>query len=245
MASSRLPGKVLMPVLGKPLLYYLTEQLRAVAAIKKIIIATTDRPADDAVAAFCNQESLACFRGSEDDVLERFYLAARQHGADPVLRFTADCPLLDHQVLEKLIEYFFETSCDYAHLASTFAEGICCDMFSFRALEAAHKNACLQSEREHVTPYFHSNPALFKKSILANTTDDSAYRFTVDEPEDFEVVKAIIETFYGRGMRLFSADSIKRFLDDNPAICSKNAHIVRDEGLLKSLQADRKVKLPA
>ena len=229
MTSKRLPGKVLKKVLGKPLLLYQVEQLRGLGDIEQIIIATTTSEEDYPIVELCKKESIAYFRGSEDDVLERFYQTALHYKVDTILRLTADCPLIDPEAVKGAIECFRGHEYDYVYLGLTFAEGICCDIFSFQVLEVAHKNAKMKSEREHVTPYMHNHPELFQIRALENKTDDSKYRFVVDKPEDFEVVKAIIESLYKENAKPFSSKDIKQFLADNPAVFQKNAHVIRNE----------------
>lgn len=228
-ASRRLPGKVLKEILGKPVLSYQLEQLKSVSEIEQVIVATTTSPQDDPIAEWCEKQSVACFRGSEDDVLERFYQTASHYNADPVIRLTGDCPLIDPDAVKTAIECFITEKYDYVYLGLTFAEGICCDIFSFQALETAYKNATLKPEREHVTPYLHNHPEMFKIKVLENKTDDSKYRFVVDEPEDFDVVKAIIESLSRKNSGPLYSKDIKEFLDRNPSILNKNAHVIRNE----------------
>jgi spore coat polysaccharide biosynthesis protein SpsF len=228
-ASNRLPGKVLKEVLGRPILLYQLEQLKGVSQIEQIIVATTTSRKDDPIVELCKRESVAYFRGSEDDVLKRFYQTALHYKVDTIVRLTADCPLIDPAAVKMAIESFVNGQYDYVYLGPTFAEGICCDIFSFRALEIAYTRAELESEREHVTPFIHHHPELFKIKALENKTDDSKYRFVVDRAEDFEVVKAIIESLYCENSGPLQANEIKQFLDNNPSIFQKNAHIIRNE----------------
>jgi len=185
-----------------------------------------------------SKEALKSFRGLEDDVLDRYYHTTIECKAEHIMRLTADCPLIDPSQLDRMIETFFVKEADYIYPSSRFAEGTDAEVFTFQALEEAHKNARLRSEREHVTRYFHNNPDLFRIVTLENQTDDSKYRFTVDEKEDFDVVKTIIESLYGGKDRVFGIREIKEFLDEHPQILQLNSHVVRNEGLVKSLKAD-------
>lgn len=243
MSSSRLPGKVIREVMGRPLLFYQVERLKKVDKIDKIIIATTKNKEDDPIVQFCEKQSVEYFRGSENDVLERCYHAALQCQSDTVLRFTADCPLIDPKAIETELEFFLNNKCDYVYLGLTFAEGICCDILSFRALETAYKNAMTKEDREHVTPYIHHHPELFKIICMENKTDDSKYRFVVDNSEDLEVVKAIIEALYKEGSPPFNSEDIKKFLDGRPDIFQKNKHIIRNEGfdVFKTIKYEKKI----
>jgi len=229
MTSSRLPGKIMKSVLGNPLLHYLVERLFHVPEIGQIIIATTKNHADDLVEDFCKTQGVLCHRGSEEDVLGRIFEAASRFGADPVMRLTADCPLLDTEVLSRQAKYFQEYRPDYCYLGLTFAEGICSDLFTIASLKYAHEHAIEQAEREHVTPYLHKNNHRFKIAGLENDTDDSRYRFVVDNPEDLDVVSAIIENLYEPGREPFDMHAVKDYLDQNPEIFRVNANVIRNE----------------
>lgn len=242
MTSRRLPGKVLKEVLGKPLLLYQVEQLRGLGDIEQIIIATTTSEEDNPIVELCKKKSIAYFRGSEDDVLERFYQTALEYEVDTIVRLTADCPLIDPEICDWLISTYLNERMDLVHTGLTFAEGLDCEIFSFEALEEAYHNAKLKSEREHVTLYIYNHPELFKIKTLENKRDDSKYRFAVDEPEDFEVVKAIIEGLSSEKTGGFTAEKVKNFLAQHPKVFNLNAGIIRNEGLLKSLKDDEIAK---
>ncbi|MBT4512406.1 MAG: glycosyltransferase family protein [Chloroflexi bacterium] len=238
MTSNRLPGKVMKQVMGKPLLGYLVERLRACSHLDNVIIATTVNAEDDVIANYANQEKMLVCRGSEHDVLSRYYESAKEFGVDHIARITSDCPLSDPAIVDRTIKTYLEGKYDYVHLAPSFAEGLDTEIFSLAALEIAHGKARLRSEREHVTLYFYNNPGAFRKLVIENETDDGHYRITVDEPEDFEVVKAVIEALYEKDSIPFSFGTIKSFLDDHPEILRKNSHIIRNEGLQISLIND-------
>lgn len=238
MTSTRLPGKVLMEVMGKPLLSYQLERLRRVRGIKNIIVATTTNKEDDPVVDLCIKEDVDYYRGSEDDVLDRYYQTAKRFQIEHVMRITADCPLIDPIICDRVIEEYFSSHADYAHTGPTFAEGVDCEILSFKALEKAWHEAKLKSEREHLTLYIHNHPELFKKITLTNATNDSKYRFTVDEWKDFLVVKAILEGLYKANSRLFTTEEIKDFLDTHQDIFMLNTHVLRNQGLLKSVKED-------
>ncbi len=238
MSSTRLPGKVLKEVHNRPLLSYLIERLQRVSEIEKIVVATTDSVADDAIAEYCKKNGISVFRGSENDVLDRYMKAAMEYSANPIVRITGDCPLLDVDTVQKLIEVYKKGGVDYVVTGQSFTEGFDCEIFSQKMLELSHVNATKSSEREHATLYMYTHPEVCRKFILENSTDDSSYRVTVDEPEDFAVVKTIIEGIYPNNSE-FTAGDIKNFLDSHPEIRDLNKGIVRNEGLLKSL-ADEK-----
>ncbi len=242
MSSTRLPGKVMKTVSGRPIIGYMFERLSHSKMIDKIILATSVNPAEDELCDYIESEGFDVFRGSEDDVLERFYLAAQKYNADHVVRATGDCPCIDPVVCDRLFRTFFNGKADYAELSPDFAEGADCEVFTFKALEQAYNNTTLKSEREHVTLYINKHPELFKKFLLPNQTDDSKYRFTIDEERDFIVVKAIFEALYKDKSSLFSIDDVKAFLDTHKEIYQLNNHIIRNEGLQISLKNDRTVK---
>jgi spore coat polysaccharide biosynthesis protein SpsF (cytidylyltransferase family) len=238
MTSSRLPGKVLKEVMGTPLLAYLIERLSFSKLIDKTILATTTNKEDDDIVDLAIKEKIPFYRGSENDVIDRYYKGAVEFKIRHIVRITSDCPLIDPYLCDKMISKYLNTKVDYIYMGPTFAEGLDCEVISFKALEKAWKDSVSKSEREHVTLYIYNHPELFKCLVLNNETDDSKYRFTVDEPEDLAVVKKIIEKLYHKGLNPFPTSEIKDFLDKNPDIFGLNAHVVRNEGLLKSISED-------
>lgn len=239
MGAKRLPGKVLKEVMGKPLLGYQMERLRTCQRLDGIILATTNKPEDDRIAIFGEKEKLSVYRGSEDDVLDRYYQSARVFHVKHIMRITADCPLIDPALCDQLIEVYIKSGVDFVHTGPTYAEGVDCEIFSFSALEKAWCEAKLKSEREHVTLYMHNHSELFKKITLDNETDDSKYRFTVDEKEDIIVVREIIEKLYMEGKQPLSTNDIKMFLDTHQDTYKLNAEVIRNEGLQRSLEEDQ------
>ncbi|MFH0804172.1 MAG: glycosyltransferase family protein [Candidatus Zambryskibacteria bacterium] len=238
MNSARLPGKILMKIGDKTILEYVITRVKQAKNIDKIVVATTDRKEDDATENICKKIGVDCFRGSENDVLDRFYQTAKKYEADTIIRITGDCPLLPPEVIEQLLNKFNEGNFGIVSSGPSFAEGFDCEIFSFKMLEVAHKNASKVSEREHVTLYLHTHPEVCKKCAVENKTDDSKYRVVVDEPGDFTVVKTIIENFYPQNPN-FTIDDIKKFLDQHPEITQINNDIIRNEGLIKSLAVEK------
>ena len=155
------------------------------------------------------------------------------------MRLTADCPLIDIDICDKISNEYFTSGSDYVRTGETFAEGLDCEVMSFEALERSWKEAKLKSEREHVTLYIRNHPDQFTVKIVENETDDSKYRITIDEEADFHVVRAILKNLYIRNSPYFDIEAIKEFLTLNPDIYALNANIVRNEGLLKSLAEDQ------
>ena len=238
MTSTRLPGKVLMEVMGRPLLSYQIERLRFSKMIDNIIIATTANKEDNPIIELAQKEGLSFYRGSEDDVLDRYYQAAKKYNVKHVMRLTADCPLVDPMICDLVVEKYISEDADYVHTGQSFTEGLGCEVFKFSVLEKIWKNAHVKSEREHVTLYIRNCWEEFHCIILENETDDSKYRITVDEKRDFFVVKALLENLYSKYKKPFSLDDVKVYFKAHPEIYALNADIVRNEGLLKSLKED-------
>ena len=198
MTSTRLPGKVLKEVMGKPLLAYQLERLRRVQLADEIVLATTTNQTDDVLAVFAVAEEIRCFRGDEQDVLDRYYQAAVMAEADAVVRVTSDCPLIEPSIIDEVIQaYKKSTEIDYVSntLSRTYPRGLDVECFSFKALEIAWKNADKAHEREHVTPYLYQQPMFIKRELKA-AGDYSQYRWTVDTQEDYELVKILLEEIY-------------------------------------------------
>jgi spore coat polysaccharide biosynthesis protein SpsF len=234
--STRLPGKVLIKVMGRPLLSYQIERLRFSKMIDKIIIATTVNKEDNPIVELCQKEDIISYRGSEDDVLDRYCQAAKKYNVAHIMRLTADCPLIDPDICDSIADVYFESGVDYIHTGETFAEGLDCEIIGVRALNKAWLEAKLKAEREHVTLYIRNHPELFKTMVKENETDDSRYRITVDEEEDFLVVKTILENLYKGNDSYFTVREIKSYLDTHPEVYRLNSNIIRNEGLMKSLQ---------
>lgn len=239
MSSTRLPGKILKEIKGRPLLWYELERLRQSKQINKIVVATSDSPEDNATEKFCQENNINCFRGSLNDVLKRFADCTRVYpDYDTIIRVTGDCPLIDPKVVDKVISVFEKEKVDYASnvLKETYPDGIDVEVFTKEALLESAEEAELGSEREHVTLYIRNNPK-YKKANIENEKDLSKFRLTVDNPEDFEVVSFLIENY---GWELGFEEYCNRLLE-NLEIMAKNAKIVRNEGLKKSLKEDKRV----
>lgn len=200
MTSTRLPGKVLKEVLGKPLLQYQVERLRQVKLADEIIIATTINMTDQPIVEFCEQFGIPYFRGSEKDVLSRYYYAAKDAHADVIVRITADCPVIDPQVIDKVVSYYYSHQADYDYvsnaLTSTYPIGMDTEVFSYKVLHEAYCEAREQPDREHVTPFIYRQPDRYRLANVAYERNESFRRLTVDTIEDFELIKRIIEVLY-------------------------------------------------
>jgi spore coat polysaccharide biosynthesis protein SpsF (cytidylyltransferase family) len=245
MCSTRLPAKVLLDIAGKPMLERVVERVNASALIGKVIVATTEDPADEAIAALCCRISVETFRGSMDDVLDRYYWAARAVRADIVLRITGDCPLLDPRLIDRSISTFLHGTYDYVSLArpvSTFPDGLDSEVLSFAVLERTWREATLPSEREHVTPYIWKNPGLFKLGTLSNERDLSAMRWTVDEERDLRFVREVYRHAAIAKRQPFGMADTLAVLERHPKLLKINEGIERDSGYKASLLRD--VEIP-
>jgi glutamate-1-semialdehyde aminotransferase/spore coat polysaccharide biosynthesis protein SpsF (cytidylyltransferase family) len=235
MGSSRFPGKVLEDLSGRPMLWHVVDRVRGARRVERVVVATTDRAVDDPIARFCAQENIACFRGDEQDVLDRFYQAARADHADVVVRITADCPLIDPEVIDKVVERFQRGDCDYVSNAIryTYPDGLDTEVFSFAALERAWREAGKPSEREHVTPYLRTG-----KFRVANVESEipvspAQYRWTVDHPADLEFVRKVYAAFSRNGE--FGFREIFDLLKERPDLATIQAETITNEGYYKSL----------
>jgi spore coat polysaccharide biosynthesis protein SpsF len=238
MNSKRFPGKVMRPILGKPLIGYILERLSQSKKIDKIILATSINKENDTLCDYTISSGHGVFRGSEEDVLERYHVAAKKYEAKTIVRITGDCPLIDPEICDKLIQFYFDEKADYAILSPNFAEGLDCEVFSTKLLEKAYLSALSKSEREHVTLFYRNNPDIFNIKTLSNDQDDSQYRVTVDNHEDFDVVESIIRHFMPDPN--ISWAETKNFLKKRPDIVAKNSNIERNEGLRISIEQDKK-----
>jgi len=238
MGSSRLPGKVLMNSgNGMPLLYYVINQLRHCSKVKNLVIATTTNQEDDEIEKFADNNSVNVFRGSEKDVLDRYFQCAKKYSFSTIVRITSDCPLIDPQIVDKVIERFFSGNYDYATntLIRTFPIGTDVEVFSFSVLETAWKNAQLPSEREHVTPHLR-NKGNFKTINVENDTNISNLRLTVDRIEDFELIKEILNNISTNPIHL---EDILELFSRKPELIEINKYINHNEGFNRSLKEDQ------
>ena len=199
MSSSRLPGKVLKDIGGKTMLERVIERAQMARRVNAVTVATTVDPSDDALAAFCEQKGIACLRGSLQDVLDRYYQAAKQFQADVIVRLTADCPLLDPGLVDETIRAFFDQQADFAAnrlpppFKRTYPIGLDVEVASFGALEQAWKEAGQLYEREHVMPYLYDQEGRFKVVRIDHSRDLGHYRWTVDTPQDLELIRVVVK----------------------------------------------------
>lgn len=239
MGSTRLPGKILKPLAGKPALWHLVNRLNRARRLKDVIIATTTNPEDDVVIKFCEENGIKCFRGSENDVLDRYYQAARLFDADPVIRITADCPVIDPAIVDEVIEGFFAGNYDVYGLGGEFPDGLDCAIFAYWVLEDTWKEAQLPSEREHVGPYMEKHPEKYRIDSYRKFDGLAHHRWTLDEEADLRLLQALYERLYKPG-EIFLTSDILALLAREPELMQINGGIIRNEGYLKSLHEDEK-----
>lgn len=242
MQSTRLPGKTLTDLCGQPLLAHVLRRVRQADFLDSILVATTDLPADDDIARWCSSAALACYRGDSDDVLHRYVQAARLSRADVVVRITADCPFIDPQVVNDAVRLFIEAAgcprpLDYLSntIEPTYPDGLDVEVFSRAALEIADRDARLPSQREHVTPLLRENPSRFAVMPLLRQPSLAHLRWTVDEPQDLEFARAIMQRL---GVDC-TTDDILALLQREPQLSEINACHQRNAGYQSSLQRDR------
>lgn len=216
------------------------ERVRKADNIDQIVVATSVDKSDDKIAKLCERLNTECFRGSLADVLDRFYEAAAYYQGDHIMRLTGDCPLIDPELLDLLVEFYLKDSYDYASncFRPTYPNGLDAEIFPVKSLETAWKEAERPSHREHVTLFIRQQPDRFKIGSLENNIDLAHHRWTVDEKEDFELVRQIFEALYPKNKDFKLADILK-FLDKNPGLCEMNRQYVRNEGMVKSFEEDR------
>jgi spore coat polysaccharide biosynthesis protein SpsF (cytidylyltransferase family) len=238
-SSSRLPGKVLMPIIGRAMIEYQIERVLRAQKIDKLILATTTGAEDDALEIICDRMGIDCFRGSRNNVLERFCLAAEKYQPAHVVRLTGDCPLSDSRLIDEVITFYLKSGCDYVANCITpcFPDGLDVEIFTFKALQDAYANAVLPSHLEHVTPYIRQE-SLFKVEQFPSDCTYAGMRWTVDEYEDFLVIERIFSGLYPAN-RLFDWRAVLSYVNLHPELKSINRRFARNEGMRSALDSDR------
>lgn len=228
MTSTRLAGKVLREVLHRPLLEYLVERLRRVKRAEHIVIATTTNDTDIPIVELCERLSVPFFRGSEHDVLARYHMTAEAHHADPVIRITSDCPVIDPAVIDHIIEFYVNNPDTYDYVSNalvrSYPRGMDTEVFSFQALHEAFTEATAQPDREHVTPFIYTRPKRYRLGHVVYGENLSRHRWTVDTPEDFDLIRKIIESLYP-AKHEFGMQDILDLMTAHPDWPVINAHI--------------------
>jgi len=238
-SSNRLPGKVLMPILGVPMILRQIERILDSEKIDKLVVATSTDKSDDELVDILTKANILVYRGSLDDVLDRFYKVACEYNADNIVRLTGDCPLADPDVIDNVIDIHLSKKADYTSnaLNPTYPDGLDIEIFNFNALKISWNEGELPSEREHVTSYIYNNSDNFVICNVTNNKDLSGLRWTVDEKEDFEFVEKIYSELYFENKK-FRFNDILALLHDVPELVKINSKFVRNEGYIKSKIAD-------
>ena len=233
--SSRLPGKVLKDLGGHPLLVWSVERCRMAKTLTDVVVATTEDPADDPIAALCVEYEYPCFRGSQFDVLDRYYRAAQQFSADVIVRVTADCPLIDPSVVDRVVQDFLRGGADFVAnrlpppWTRTYPIGLDTEVVAFAGLERAWKEAVLKHEREHVMPYFYDQDGRFRVRIVDHDPDYGSQRWTVDTPEDLDLLREIVARLDGRMDVPWT--EVLALLEREPELARINAAVKHKSGL--------------
>lgn len=241
LGSTRLPGKTLMTVCGKSLLEHLIERVKSSKLVNRIILATTIKEQDRAIVEIAKKNGLLFYRGSENDVLDRFYRTSIAFNAKIIVRVTPDCPILDPRVMDLVISNYIDGDYDYVSntINPTYPDGLDVEVFSFKALKKAWADARLASEREHVTAYIVKHPELFRiLNVRRIGIDLSHMRWTVDTQYDLDFIRKIFSLFQ-KEEHLFFMEDVLKALEENPDLMKINKKTIRNEGYLKSLREDK------
>lgn len=239
MGSTRLPGKVMMNILDKPMLWHVISRVKHSNILNDIVIATTTLNEDKRILEFASEMGIKSYAGSKDDVLDRFYRAAMITNADVIVRITADCPLSDPKVIDEVVLFYLNNDFDYVStsIEPTYPDGIDVEVFGFDVLKKAWNEAKLPSEREHVTPFIWKNPGIFKIQNYKYNENISYMRWSVDEKCDLEFIIEIYKKLYHEG-NIFYIEDIIKILEKYPELMYMNRGIIRNEGYLISLGKD-------
>jgi len=231
--STRFPGKIMKEILGKKVLIHDLDRIKEMKTINKIVVATTDLEKDDSIINTVKKynKDIGIYRGSEDDVLDRYYKAAKEFNANVIVRITSDCPLIDPNISDLVVETFLENKCDYCcnNMPRTYPHGLDTEVFSFEALERAWREARKSYEREHVTPYIRESPDKFKIINVRNNVDLSNLRWTLDYPEDFEFITEIYKRLSPK-KKIFYRQDILDVLNKEPWLIEINKKYVNVVG---------------
>ena len=228
MSSTRLPGKILMELYGKPVIQNIVERVGRCEKINEVVVATSSDVTDDSVATFLQNHNINVFRGDLDNVLSRYYHCAKDYGADCVIRLTGDNALVDSEIIDEAIDIYQKNSIDYLDYKSTLPLGMAVEIFSFDALEKAYMGAENTECLEHVTPYMRENPHVFSIMSYINPSDEdhSNLRFTMDTMEDYEFVSCIYSYFRGN---MFNYNDVLEVLSLHPEWILINQNITQKE----------------
>lgn len=239
-SSSRLPGKVIKELAGKPMIIHELDRLSRSKMIDKIVLATSTEASDDPLAQVVADAGEAVYRGNLDDVLDRYYQCAKEHHPEHVVRITGDCPVIDWRLVDNVINTHIKHGNDYTNLSEDYPDGLDTEVMKFSALEEAWNKANLLSEREHVTLYLRNHENDFKLETIPCKENLEFMRWTVDEPQDFVFMTQVFAELYNSNHD-FSMDDILLLLREKPELMDINQGIQRNGGLAKSLANDKMI----
>lgn len=225
MSSTRLPGKVLRPILGRPMLGWQIDRIKRSSTIDRLVVATSQEASDNPIQAFCDANGVPCYRGALHDVLARFHGAVEAFGpAEQVIRLTGDCPLIDWTIIDAAVALQKSEGSDLAGngINRTFPDGLDVEVVAFSALDRAHREATDPADREHVTQYIYRHPEKFRLAHLTQTPDLEALRWTVDTPADLDMVEKVFAGLADLNNN-FRQQDVLEFLDKHPEIVAINA----------------------
>jgi len=225
--STRLPSKVFADLAGAPMLERVINRVGRARRLDEVVIATTDLPADDGIEQFCNERKTLVHRGSPDDLLDRYYQTARARAADVVVRITSDCPLIEPEIIDKVVDEYEQgqPKVEYSSntvVTRTYPRGLDAEAIRFDALERSWREDTNPAWREHATPYIYRHPERFVMHIVTDPVDRSAMRWTVDTPEDLAFIRRIYDHF---GHDRFSWRDVIALLDEHPDWSAMNADV--------------------
>ena len=240
MSSSRLPGKVMKPVLGRPMIERQIERLLRSKRIDQLIVATSNDQENTVLETLCKRIGIFCFRGSLENVLDRFYQAAKNFKPEHIIRLTGDCPLADPAIIDELVDFYQERQCDYASNCQkpTLPDGLDAEIFSLAVLEETWKEAILPSHLEHVTSYIRAHPKRYRIGHYKYHRDLSYMRWTVDEYEDLKFVRKVYEKLYPSNPE-FKTEDVVALLEREPKLLEINRYFKRNDGMKKSVEKDK------
>lgn len=232
MASTRLPGKILLDLVGEPLISHVIDRVRNIRLLDGFIVATTVKPVDDQTVELCRRSGWPCFRGSEGDVLDRYYQASKHSKAQHIVRVTADCPLVDPKEADRLIAKHLSTGADYTHNLTVWGSGMAlgtgCEVLTFEALEASWNEGLQPHHREHVDEYVYEHPELFHIEMISAPRElrRPEFRLTVDTTEDFDLMREIYLRLYRSG-EIIAVEDVIGLLEDEPHLLEINWHVLQ------------------
>lgn len=225
--SKRLPGKIMLNLHGKEVLFHVYSRCRKAKFLDRIVIATSMQKENDIIENFCHKNGIDCFRGAEENVLERYYQCVEKYGGDYIVRITSDCPLLEPKLIDYWLENLTRDALSFVQEEADLFTGFGLDVFSRDALERMRAKACEQKQKEHVIGYFYDHPEEFSKKVYRLPRNLEylyrPYRLTLDTREDFEVIQHLYDRFYDQGF--VDLEKVIEYLDRDPSILNQNIHV--------------------